>query len=549
MAYADYWIHRAETRMADAQAGGDSTILGIKEAYDSAISQLNKDIDRVFLKYARDNKLTEAEARRYLNQKLSTKEIEHIRSRMHLIQDEEIKRRLTAQLDATLAEARISRLEAIREDIYIQVSRMADAELQHVTARYVEVIEEEFFRNMFDSQQYLGTAFSFSRIPVNTIRQILQDDWSGKHYSRRIWENNMVTGRRIEDTVKHLLLKGTMLGTNSRKMAAELDKLTNTGMYACERLIRTETTYFVAMADLEAARRRGTKKLQFVATLDNRTSEECREHDGSIINIEEAQPGKNLPPLHPFCRSVVIDVPEGLAHKVRTARDPKTGKNYKVPAGMDYKKWKKEFVDSGKLLVPEISNPVMKQAMGDFEAALEKNDDGSRFFEMLRLCKDNTTFAENSELEAAYGYNIEEDLFEYNPEHPSFDRYDMNFVYAHELGHRLDSVWTYRSWENVGFLKAIEATRKKLSSNEEMVSGWMDGNYGKDPGFSDIISALSGHRFYGITGHPAAYWQTPDNVAMEIFANMVYIKAMKSAAYAEREGFLKELFDEMEEMF
>ena len=139
MAYADYWIHRAETRMADAQAGGDSTILGIKEAYDSAISQLNKDIDRVFLKYARDNKLTEAEARRYLNQKLSTKEIEDIRSRMHLIQDEEIKRRLTAQLDATLAEARISRLEAIREDIYIQVSRMADAELQHVTARYVDL--------------------------------------------------------------------------------------------------------------------------------------------------------------------------------------------------------------------------------------------------------------------------------------------------------------------------------------------------------------------------------------------------------------------------
>lgn len=549
MAYADYWIKRAEERMAAAQAGGDSAVLGIKEAYDSAISQLNRDIDRIFLKYVKDNGLTVEEARRCLSQKLSGTEIEGIRNRILLIQDEGIKGRLAAQLEATLARAKISRMEALREDIYIQAAKMADAELRHSTARYVDVMEEEFFRNMFDSQQYLGVAFSFSRIPVNTIREILQNDWSGKHYSRRIWENNMATGRRIEDTVKQLLLKGTLLGTNSRRLSAELNKLTNVGMYACERLIRTETTYFVAMADLEAARRRGTKKLQFTATLDSRTSEECREHDGRIINIEDAQPGKNLPPLHPFCRSVVIDVPEGLTHKVRTARDPKTGKNYKVPAGMDYKKWKKEFVDSGKLLVPEIGNPMLKQAMGDFEAALEKNDDGSRLFEMLRLCKDNTTFAENSSLEAAYGYNTEEDLFEYNPGHPLFEWYDMNFVYAHELGHRLDSVWIYRSWENAGFLKAIEAAKKKLSGDEKTVLGWLDGSYGEDLGFSDIISALSGGRYHGVTGHSAAYWQQPDNVAMEIFANLVYIRSMKSVAYAERNGFLKELFDEMEEMF
>jgi hypothetical protein len=35
---------------------------------------------------------------------------------------------------------------------------------------------------------------------------------------------------------------------------------------------------------------------------------------------------------------------------------------------------------------------------------------------------------------------------------------------------------------------------------------------------------------------------------MEIFANLVAIKTMKSAAWAERDGMLKELFDALEEI-
>jgi hypothetical protein len=38
-------------------------------------------------------------------------------------------------------------------------------------------------------------------------------------------------------------------------------------------------------------------------------------------------------------------------------------------------------------------------------------------------------------------------------------------------------------------------------------------------------------------------------VALEIFAGMVYIRTMKSAAFVEKKRFLKELFSVLEEMF
>lgn len=548
MAYADYWIKRADARMASVHAGSDETILSIKNAYDSAVDQLNKDINRIFSRFVSENGVSAEEAGKLLNEKLSSAEIERIRGRINLIQDENIKEQLMTKLNSTLTRARISRLEALREDIYIQTSRMADVELKSTTARYIEVVEQEFMRNMFDCQKYLGVAFSFSRIPMNTIQEILKDDWSGKHFSKRIWENSLTNGSRIEDTVKQLLLSGTMLGANSRKLAAELNKLADTGMYACERLIRTETTYFVTMADLEAAKRRGTKKIRFVATLDNRTSEQCREADGSIINIEDAVPGKNIPPLHPFCRSVIIDDIEGLIHKVRTARNPVTGKNYKVSADMTYKQWKQKVASNGNILLPDIKNQKMKQSADDFQAMLDKNDDGSPVYRQLRKNLNEVDFREDTKLGFAYGYDPGSDTFKFNSQHESYDLYDMNFAFAHELGHRMD-VRGLRSWEDQKFLDAIETTRQNMYNDlyKWHSAVYFGGKYENDAAISDIISALSKGTLAAKYFHKYTYWNAdPSNVPMEIFANLVAIKALKSPEWAERHGMLKELFDALE---
>ena len=244
MAYEEYWIKRADARMAQVQSGSDQTIMAVSEAYEDAMKQLNKDIDRLFFRFAGKNGLSKEEAEKLLNETLSSQEVEKIRSRIDTIQDENIRQQLYARLDATVTKARITRLEALKEDIYIQASRMADVELQHSTARYIDIIQEEYLHNIFDCQQYLGLAYSFSRIPEKTVKEILKEDWSGKHYSKRIWENAMVGGEKIEEVVEKLLLKGTLTGTNSRKMAKELSEITNVETYACERLILDRNNLF-----------------------------------------------------------------------------------------------------------------------------------------------------------------------------------------------------------------------------------------------------------------------------------------------------------------
>lgn len=337
MAYEDYWISRADGRLSDQQEYVTASILEINQAYEEAMKELQRKIDRLFWRFVQEGGLTEQEARAILKQTISAKEISDIWNQLETITDPEIKAQLLKQIDAYYYQSRITREEALQAAIQTQMSVIADRELAIHTKAYTDVIRQEYLRSMFDAQQYLGVAFTFQELPEKVIRQILQENWSGKHYSKRIWGNAQTINREIEK----LLLKGAMLGTNSRKLAKQLSNLADSGTYAAERLIRTETTYFTTVADLEAARTRGTKQIRFVATLDTRTSPECRAADGRVIDIEDAKPGKNVPPLHPFCRSVIIDVIKGLVHKVRRARNPATGKNYLIPADMTYRDWGK----------------------------------------------------------------------------------------------------------------------------------------------------------------------------------------------------------------
>ena len=148
-------------------------------------------------------------------------------------------------------------------------------------------------------------------------------------------------------------------------MAKQLSEWSNTGKLVSERLIRTEMTYVTNMADLASAKERGTEQLEFVATLDLRTSKVCRKHDGNIIDVDKAVPGTNIPPLHCFCRSTTIDAIEGLEHKVRFARDPETGKPIQVPASMKYPEWYQKYVKKNPKAV--IAEKMRKNKYADKE--------------------------------------------------------------------------------------------------------------------------------------------------------------------------------------
>lgn len=337
-----YWRNRADLRMDEYHKNSDETIYLITLAYDEAIKKINEDINKTFYKFMKDGGMTAAEARALLNSKISKKELESIRNSINQIQDEELKAYMMAKLNAEAYKARMTRLEALKESIYINCMQTADVEIDKSTTLYINNINQAYYENIYDIQKGTGIAFDFAEMPVDTIEEILKTNWSGKHYSERVWRNTEVLVEELTKTIT----SGLMAGTNSRKMATEIQDLSDYGKHAAERLIRTETTYVTNMSEIESYKECSIEKYVFVATLDLRTSKQCRAHDKKVYEVDKAVSGKNLPPLHPYCRSITIAYKdeETLNNFRRRARDPKTGKTYVLPKNISYDEWYRKYV-------------------------------------------------------------------------------------------------------------------------------------------------------------------------------------------------------------
>lgn len=343
----EYWERRARQRMADYHRRGDDVILQIALAYDKGRRDIEDAIERIFGKFMRDGALDPNEAVKLLNEPISRKEWERIRDQYRKVKDPKVRRRLLNYLNAPAYRARITRLQALQADIYIQSKIIADVEIGQSSQFYMDTLNQAYYRTMFDIQKGVGYGFVFASMPSRTVQEILRRPWSGSHFSTRVWHNTDELARHVTEIVT----AGMKSGVSTRKMRDELAERMNVGKHVANRLIRTETTYVANAAEQESYKEAGIEKYIFVATLDLRTSEICRNMDLKVFNVADAEPGKNLPPMHPYCRSTTIAYfsQRSLDRIQRRARDPITGETYLVPAGMNYKKWYNEFVEKPKI--------------------------------------------------------------------------------------------------------------------------------------------------------------------------------------------------------
>ena len=344
MAKSDtYWTNRSNKRMETYHKDSNQVILKVSKAYEEAIKEINRDIERMLGNFMKGNDLTKSEAKKLLNQKIKNELIEQYKKILPTIEDEEIKQKIIAHIESQAYSARITRLEALKESIYLNLATVADVELKECEKLYTNTINKAYYLNCFDIQKGIGIGFNIAAMPTEVVEEILKTNWSGMHYSDRVWRNSQVMTKKLEQ----VLLKGVMTGKSYRKLAVELEEMSEDGVFAAERLIRTEMTYISNQAELQAYKECGIEEYIFVATLDSRTSKPCRKMDRKRVKISEAVVGENLPPLHPWCRSTTrmgID-DEVLATMQRRARDPQTGKTYLVPANMSYYEWEAQFMN------------------------------------------------------------------------------------------------------------------------------------------------------------------------------------------------------------
>ena len=121
--------------------------------------------------------------------------------------------------------------------------------------------------------------------------------------------------------------------TTIDKVARELKTTYNTSAYESRRLVNTEMARVQTQASYDIAIDAGVEEVMWSATLDNLTATKDADLDGIVWGIKENHP---MPPLHPNCRCVLINVPyKGWQPTQRKNNISKEAIDY-----VDYNSWK-----------------------------------------------------------------------------------------------------------------------------------------------------------------------------------------------------------------
>lgn len=343
-----YWAARAAKRMDYTMKDAQDISNRIGRAYNEALRDIQSQLDSIFRNFS--DGISQAEAVRILNQVSigrSSSVTDMLKQALDLVSDPEDRAKLLAEINAPAYKYRMQRLKELAEDAGKKCAEIARTTRSELDSGLAEIVRDSYLRGIFDMQQGTGLAFSFSKISDRQVREILSQDWSGAHYSKRIWQNTNALAGELQNT----LLKGVLTGASSGRMANEIQQRFHASYSRALTLTRTESSHCANSAELRRYEETGVKKYRYVATLDSHTSDVCQELDGQEFPVEDASPGTNYPPMHPRCRSTTIAaISPALMQKLeRRARDPETGELMTVPADMTYREWYGKYVGSGEL--------------------------------------------------------------------------------------------------------------------------------------------------------------------------------------------------------
>ena len=385
----EYWAKRKANLIYEQMDKAEKQADKFDDIYRQSKAYLDKQINKVFDKFQRDYGLSERDARHVLNNMKDQKDLNELRKVLEARPNDPNIQRLLADLDSPAYAYRMKRLERLSDDLDRMRESIYHSEKKGSDAFYSDLIKDSYYKATFDLQQQTGLAYSFSDLPETEIKRLRGLKWTGEAYSDRIWSNTGV----LASSVKDELLVSLMTGRSVRDTSQAIAERFEVGQNKARRLVRTESAFFHNQMELLSYEDAEITKYKFVAVLDKRTSHICQQHDNKVYNTDEAVPGVNYPPLHPWCRSTTIAHDDDIDYSKleRRARNPETGKVEYVPADMSYKEWYDKYVakDRGKSYnqgmdksAPHVSSGSISAARGDVEK--QKNAFAVRYYNQLR---------------------------------------------------------------------------------------------------------------------------------------------------------------------
>jgi len=336
-----YWQQRSEERVISAERQVQRLQSTLDREMLAAVRNIEAAISRLYQRYGDVNGMDYGDAVKYLTDADRSEFQGDVNDYIAWMKDARYRSQNYSRLHALSTRARVQVLEAKKASIMMEGGKLYSRLGSQVEQTLWDVYDDTRSRTAFDNFKGTGVGVEFGKANPRVFQALLANPWSGSDFSSKIWNLEEGFVQSLEGVLVRGLIQGQSIDEMTRNLhAAGLGNPDGRGgqRWQAERLVRTEANYILNQATEDAYEDMGVDRYQYLATLDDRTSEMCQELDGQVFPTKDAIPGVNYPPMHPWCRSTTIPYFEDLGGE-RIARGA-DGKTYYVPGDMTYAQWK-----------------------------------------------------------------------------------------------------------------------------------------------------------------------------------------------------------------
>lgn len=516
----EYWKKRFETIEQLHFQRGTKFYCEIEKQYQNAMSAMEKDISRWYVRFAKNNEINAVEAMKILN----SKELQEFRwdvDRYVKNASNNLDGRWSKQLENVSAKVHITRLEAMKLQMQQHIEELY-GNYHDATGKYLnELYQDGFYRTAFELAKGTGVAQSFAKLDTRMVDKIIRKPWTndGKEFSGRIWENRT----KLVSSLHTELSQAIITGESPQKTIGRLAHKMKVSEKQAETLILSETSAISSDATRDSYVEIGLEEYENLATLDSRTSETCRKMDRTHFHVKDYKIGETAPPFHVKCRTTTIPKINGAITGKRAAKD-KNKKTYYVPADLTYRQWKETFIgdsaDIGKLKSLFNKGIDKKIKLFDKELSVVKDTDVRK---LLEQSKERVSIEKSGTQRSSYRNGT-----------VYLSKDAQTSTIAHELFHEIDH--TYGISEDHMITTQIQKDYQRLcnvargygNSIEDMLysryqDAFTDSKRGikfkpEYRGISDIINGMSQGKVKTGFYHSAEYWKRENALEKETWA-------------------------------
>lgn len=270
----------------------DSYNRQIDTIYRNMLDSVQKEIDAFYGKYASDEGITIAEAKK----RVSQLDIEaYGRKAKRYVANKTFTDKANAEMKIYNLTMKVNRLELLKSNIGLELVNGFD-ELEKL---FGEKITEEGIKEFRRQAGILGDTVVDTDKDKRYRKQadrIARASFHNATFSDRIWMHQDLIRNEIDKALQKALISGTSM----ERLARDIRNAFGTSTKNAQRLMRTEIRRMQTDVAAESYKRNGNEKYEYMA-LGQRPCDACKAINGQIFDVKKMEIGVNAPPMHPNC--------------------------------------------------------------------------------------------------------------------------------------------------------------------------------------------------------------------------------------------------------